>query len=65
MIDHGSSGRVDFISTQMSGLRFFAVRTERMDDESVVAAFVLNPVDAELAVSFVRGQGVNSHWIDP
>jgi hypothetical protein len=36
-----------------------------MDDESVVAASVLNPVDAKLAVSLVWGQGVNSHWIDP
>jgi hypothetical protein len=54
MIDHGSSGRVDFISTEMSGLWFFAVRTERTDDESVVSASVLNPLDAELAVSLVR-----------
>ena len=65
MIYRGPSGRVDVVSTEISGPRYSAVRTERVDDESVVAASVLNPADAELAVSLVRGQGVNSHWIDP
>ena len=37
MIHLGPSGRVDLVSTEISGPRFFAVRTERMDDDSVIA----------------------------
>jgi hypothetical protein len=64
MIHHGPSGRPDLVSTEISGPWRSAVRTERMDDETVVAAPVLNSLAAELLVSLVLGWGVNSHWID-
>ena len=48
-----SSGRVDLVSTEMSDPRCFAVRTERMDDGSVILPSLLNPLGAELVVSVV------------
>ena len=53
MIHRGPSGRVDLVSTEISGPRCFAVRTERMDDDSVIAPSLLNPLGAELVVSAV------------
>ncbi len=53
MIDHGPSGRVDLVSTETSGPRFFAMRTERLEDDSVIAPSLLNPLGAELVVSAI------------
>ena len=53
MIHHGPSGRVDLGYTEISGLRFFAVRTKRIEDASIIAPSLLNPLGAELVVSAV------------
>ena len=53
MIDQGPGGRVNSVPTETSGPFFFAGRAERIEDGSVIAPSLLNPLGAELVVSAV------------
>jgi hypothetical protein len=53
MIDQGPGGRVDLVPTETSSPRFFAGRTERIEDGRVIIPSLLNPLGAELVVSAV------------
>jgi hypothetical protein len=53
VIDHGPSGRVDLVSTETSGPRFFVVRTETIEDGNNIAPSLLNSLGTELVASAV------------